>query len=207
MQFLGWLEAQNIFDLPFHSIKLISVSEGNLRFHNFSLAYWLQFLHQIKWTIDRSFIRTTEVVVKNTVSSIHCLGNNDRFKQLLLENISSANTSDANGWSSSIKLQDIIVLFYQGCRPTYFNLYLEPTEALREGTDKKIWLYIQSSIFTFLQKSQVLSHKWLDALWVLNKVCKIDGVVSVLISNPNKRSNQVHFSCSTICLYGELFIT
>lgn len=141
MQFLCWLEAQNIFDLPFHSIKLSSVSEGNLRFHKFSLPFWLQILQQIKWTIDRSFIRTTEVVVKNIISSIHCVGNNDRFKQLLLENISSAKMSHANGWSSSIKLQDTIALFYQGCRHTYFNLYLEPTEALREGPDKKTWLY------------------------------------------------------------------
>lgn len=59
---------------------------------------------------------------------------------------------------------------------------------------KKKSEYIQPYIFTFLQKSQILSHKWFDALWVLNKACKIAGVVSILISNPNKGSNQVHFS-------------
>lgn len=134
MQFLCWLEAQNKFDLPFHSIKLSSISEGNLTFHNFSLAYLTTVFAPNKVN-HRSFLRTSEVVVKNTVSSIHCLGNNDRLKQLLLANISSAKMSDANGWSSSIKLQDTIALFHQGCRQGYFNLYVEPTEAFSEGTD------------------------------------------------------------------------
>lgn len=61
--------------------------------------------------------------------------------------------------------------------------------------------YIQLYLFTFFQKSQFLSHKWFDVLWVLNKACKIAGAASVLISNPIKGSNQVHFCCSTVCLY------
>lgn len=117
-----------------HQIKLCIWRESQIPQSQFGLFDY-NFCTKKKWTTDRSFIRTSEVVVKNTISSIHCLGNNDRFKQLLLENISSAKMSDANGWSSSIKPQDTIALFYQGCRQAYFNLYVEPTEALREGTD------------------------------------------------------------------------
>lgn len=207
MQFLCWLEAQYIFDCPFHTIKLSSISEGHLRLHDFTLAYLTMIFAPKQVNYREIIYKNKWGSCKNTVCSIHCLGNNDRFKQLLLENISSAKISDANVWSSSVKLQDTITLFYQGCRQAYFNPYLEQTEAFRAGTDQKKFEYIQPYIFTFFQKSQFLSHKWFDVLWVLNKARKTAGPVSVLISNPIKASNQFHLSCSTVCLYHKLFLT
>lgn len=164
----------------------------------------LWFLHQSKLAVDGLFLRTSEVVVKNMVCSIHCLGNNDGFKQLLLENISSAKMSEAA--RLSYKTQSLCCTRDAGGHISIHNWNWQKHLG-KEQIKKKKPEYIQPYIFNFFQKSHFLSHKWFDLLWVLNTACKIAGAVSVLISNPIKGSNQVHFNCSTVCLYHKLFLT
>lgn len=118
----------------------------------------LWFLHQSKLAVDGLFLRTSEVVVKNMVCSIHCLGNNDGFKQLLLENISSAKMSEAA--RLSYKTQSLCCTRDAGGHISIHNWNWQKHLGKEQIKKKKTWihtaLYLQFLSEVPLFKPQVI---------------------------------------------------